>query len=849
MSSSPSPSGPRQPQQPPSQPRRWQQPGPASGQPQPQPQQRPDRGIPDGLIVGLLAVLLGTTALVWGATELGGLATHGRFPRPLPFLSTAGAIRHLATDPNDLAGAWPGTPTASLPSAAAFWLTFFALLALVLLLLLSAATARAKRRAAHDTRRRAQAEAEAGGAAGGAAVAASGEGAVGAGGVGVGGVGAGAVGDAGTPVGPPGQRRGPTPTDQHTTVPVGRTPFGPVAPGPGVAASGVPGAGVPMAPGVPGPAPSPGGSASSTPSSSTATSPTWPDRAGSFDRGPFDAGFTDAFPPGQTDAAPSAWGAAGPHGTPGDPPPPSHRAGPAWPDAASAQGATPDAAAPWTSSRSGMVTGAASDGRVIPQGTGGWSHDAPQHPGLPTVTDPGTGFPAGRADALPAQGAAVPTPGVGVGVPRPSGSTAAGWAQRGTAGDGYGVLPFALPETGTLCVFAPEAGAAGRHALMSAAVADAASAPLVVVTADPELWDGRPPHRRAVRFDPQQLTDDDPDSPRGRWAPHTACTEPVVATARARALLLPTVRPVAGAEEQSVRRLAETLLRCWLRAAALDGRPFRHVVRWAGTGSTGSGSTAGRQEAVAVLQSGATPVDVASGEEAWAGQLQSALLQPAPALGAALGRIRAALGAATELHVLAACTPQSPTAALDPAGLLEDGAAGSLYVLGHAGDGRLREPGSSSAPAVHSAMPLLSALVDDVVQRAWNTAEKARNAVAAPAPVFVLDDIAAVAPFPTLPQLMTDGATRGLRAVTLLRSPEQARARWGERAVHSLWTNADHCALLGPLSPAPLAALLASLGAAEHSGQQALGPDELLVLAGRHRTAPPQRFRIGPVRG
>ncbi|WP_052434912.1 TraM recognition domain-containing protein [Streptacidiphilus melanogenes] len=815
MSSSPSPSAPRRPQQQPSpssspSSRRWQQPG----QPQSQPPQRPERGIPDGLIVGLLAALLGTTALVWGSTALGGLVSHGRFPHPLPFLSTAGAIRHLATDPNDLPGAWPGTPTASLPSAPAFWFTFFALLALVLLLLLSAATARAKRRAAHDAREREQAEAGAVSVPGAAPGAAAGIGAD---------AGAAGMGGAAAAFGPPGQRRGPTPADHQTSVPTGRTPPGPTAPGPGVAASGVPGAGVPGA-GVPG---APGGASPSG----------W--SGGQGLQGSAGGGLSGAVPPAQpygtTDggAAPSPWG-AGPLGAPGDLPPTGHRPEPQWLDAAPAGSAALGTAPTWaTAAGLGTATGPAADGRVVPQAAGS------RAPSVPS--------PSGLGDALPTEGVA--TAPSGVNVPRPGGSTAAGWSQRAAAAaDHQAPQVFALPETGTMCVFAPEAGVAGRRALMSAAVAEAASAPLVVVTADAELWDGRPPHRRAARFDPQQLTDDDPDAPRGRWAPHSACTEPVIATARARALLLPTVRPVAGAEEQSVRRLAETLLRCWLRAAALDGRPFRHVARWAG-GSTGGGSGAGRQEAVAVLQSAATPVDAAAGEEAWAGQLQAALLQPAPALDAALGRVRAALGAVAELHVLAACTPESPATALDPAALLEDGAAGSLYLLGRAGDGRLREPDNGNAAAVHSAMPLLSALVDDVVQRAWNTAGKAHNAMTAPAPVFVLDDIAAVAPFPTLPQLMTDGATHGLRAVTLLRSPEQARARWGERAVHSLWTNADHCAVLGPLSPAPLAALLASLGAAEHSAQQALGPDELLVLAGRQRTAPPQRFRIGQTRG
>jgi hypothetical protein len=469
---------------------------------------------------------------------------------------------------------------------------------------------------------------------------------------------------------------------------------------------------------------------------------------------------------------------------------------------------------------------------------------------MPTVADPDIWFPAGRADAFAAEGSpTAPTAPSGANVPRPGGSTAAGWAQRAGSANGTTPRRFTLPDTGTMCVFAPEAGSAGRRALMSAAVADATSSPLVVVTADAELWAARPPHRRAARFDPQQLTDDDPETPRGRWAPHSGCAEAAVASARARALLLPTVRPVADDEEQGVRELAETLLRCWLRAAALDGRPFRHVARWAGGGSVGGGSGAGRQEAVGVLQSAATPPDVAAGEPAWAGQLQAALLQPASTLEPALGRVRAALGSVAELHVLAACTPESPATAIDPTALLGDGAAGSLYLLGHAGDGRLREPGSGTAPAVHSAMPLLSALVDDAVQRTWNTCTRTGDTGPAPAPVFVLDDIAAVAPFPTLPQLMAHGGAQGLRAVTLLRSPEQARARWGERAVHSLWTNADHCAVLGPLSPAPLTALLASLGVAEHSVQQALGPDELLVLAGRHRATPPQRFRIRPVQG
>ncbi|MEY9876104.1 hypothetical protein ABH931_005611 [Streptacidiphilus sp. MAP12-33] len=699
--------------------------------------------MPDGAIVGLLAVLLGTTVLVWGATGLGALISHGHFPHPLPFLSTAPAIRHLATAPNDLPGAWPGTPAGSLPSPAAFWLTFFALLAVALTLLISAATARAKRRAAHSAAvRRATVatqpdrpwnEGEAHPGAGPAAPAPH-----------------------NAPVPPPPRR----------------------APGPREGAS----------VGMPGRLPAP------------VTVPVAGDQGASADRASWSA---------RSGTVPESQAASAALHAPGQAHPPSSAP-------SSAPSSTPPS--PWTA--------------------------AP-----PSAT-----------------------------VPRPGGATAAGWARAGARagqfGSGNPTPRFTMPPSGTVCVFAPEAGSAARRALVSSVIAETKSGPLVVVTSDPFLWDTRPPYRRALRFDPQHVTTEgdedagDTPPPRGRWAPHSGCAEPVVATARARALLLPTARPVADREEQAVRALAETLLRCWLRAAALDGRPFRHVARWATGGSgggsgggsagglgsvaghgpgngSGSGTGGGRQEAVAVLQSAATAADVASGDEPWAGQLQAALLHASPTLDAALGRVRAALGAVAELHVLAACTPGGPESALDPEALLTGGTAGSLYVLGRSGDGRLREPGGDSGPVAHSAMPLLSALVDDVVQRAWHSSPQNGSERPLPGPLLVLDDIAAVAPFPTLPQLMADGTAQGLRALTLLRSPEQARARWGERAVHSLWTTADHRAVLGPLSPAPLAALLASVGAAEYAPQPGLGEHDMLLLPGRHHPAElPQRFRI-----
>lgn len=46
---------------------------------------------------------------------------------------------------------------------------------------------------------------------------------------------------------------------------------------------------------------------------------------------------------------------------------------------------------------------------------------------------------------------------------------------------------------------------------------------------------------------------------------------------------------------------------------------------------------------------------------------------------------------------------------------------------------------------------------------------------------LVLDDIAAVAPLPRLPELLATGEEQGLPTVALLRSREQARARWTQQ--------------------------------------------------------------------
>ena len=52
-------------------------------------------GLPDGLIVGIIAFLLGVTLLVWTATGIAAVLAHGAWPTDVHFTRTPRAMRAL----------------------------------------------------------------------------------------------------------------------------------------------------------------------------------------------------------------------------------------------------------------------------------------------------------------------------------------------------------------------------------------------------------------------------------------------------------------------------------------------------------------------------------------------------------------------------------------------------------------------------------------------------------------------------------------------------------------------------------------------------------------------------------
>ncbi|MFF3955685.1 type IV secretory system conjugative DNA transfer family protein [Streptomyces sp. NPDC001890] len=304
-----------------------------------------------------------------------------------------------------------------------------------------------------------------------------------------------------------------------------------------------------------------------------------------------------------------------------------------------------------------------------------------------------------------------------------------------------------VPSPRAPVVYGP---AATRRPTAVQAINDA-DGPALVVTSDPTVWaetkDARAKLGPVLVYDPGHLCD---TPARLHWSPTAGCEQPETAAARSAALLAP-VRPQARIDAATADT-AETLLQCWLHAAAIDGRPFRQVHRWALGGSA--------HEPVRLLR---THPKAASG---LAGLLESALTAHPERREMAQALTVRAFGALSSVHIREACTPnRSDSLALESF----VGEGGTLYVVGEP----IEDPRSGPG-----AMPLLTALASHVVEHGRRMAARSSAGRLDPPMTLVLDDIAAVAPLPRLPELLANGRDMGLPALALLRSREQARARW-----------------------------------------------------------------------
>ncbi|MEU4798552.1 type VI secretion protein [Streptomyces sp. NPDC023327] len=309
------------------------------------------------------------------------------------------------------------------------------------------------------------------------------------------------------------------------------------------------------------------------------------------------------------------------------------------------------------------------------------------------------------------------------------------------------------PLAGPLVLGTPETRR--PHALQAIQDAEAAA---LVLTSDPTLWeetkDARAKLGPVLLYDPSHLCD---TPARMHWSPTSGCQDKATATRRAVALLAP-IRPAARLDA-TVADTAELLMRSFLHAAAVADKPMRNVHRWS------QGTQV--QEAVRILR---THPKAAPGA---AGELEAALTAYPERRDVAQELTTRALSALFTVHVRESCTPNR-TDALTLDSFVREG--GTLFVVGEA----IEDPKSRQGPG---AMPLLTALASSVVEHGRRMAERSSSGRLDPPMTLVLDDAAAVAPLPQLPELLTSGADLGMPTRALLRSREQARSRWPDSAL------------------------------------------------------------------
>ncbi|MGW8947832.1 type VI secretion protein [Streptomyces koyangensis] len=279
----------------------------------------------------------------------------------------------------------------------------------------------------------------------------------------------------------------------------------------------------------------------------------------------------------------------------------------------------------------------------------------------------------------------------------------------------------------------------------------AAEGAALVVTSAPTLWaetkDARSKLGPVHLYDPSHLCDT-PD--RLHWSPIAGCQDMATATTRSAALLAP-VRPHSPLDA-AVADTAQTMLRCFLHAAETAGKGIKHLHRW----SQGSHL----QEAVTVLR---THPRAAPGS---AGELESALTAHPVRRDQALQLIGKTLASLSSVHIRNACgANRSDVTAVES--FVAEG--GTLYVVGE----------SVEDPKSHpDAVPLVTAFASYVVEHGRRVAARSPAGRLDPPALLVLEDLAAVAPLPQLPELLAAGPQEGIHPLVLLRSEEQARSRW-----------------------------------------------------------------------
>jgi len=316
------------------------------------------------------------------------------------------------------------------------------------------------------------------------------------------------------------------------------------------------------------------------------------------------------------------------------------------------------------------------------------------------------------------------------------------WAGLNLGGGNGDMTYYAGRERAVLVLGPPRCGKTSCFVIPSVIEAPGA---LVSTSTKPDVLATTGPYRSrkgdCYVFDPSGAVALPPFARALRWSPVSGCEsfEWAVATAHH---LASAARPGAALSEAAhwVER-AEALLAPLLHAAAISERNLADVMRWVLGHDLGEPSrilsSRGREMAGVVL----------SGIIATEDRERSGILSTAAGLLAAYRSERA---------LQAACGPN-----FDPRAFALS--AGTVYIC-------------APAHAQEQLAPLVVTLIEQI-----RSAVYSRPAGSVPV-VMALDEVAQIAPLPSLPAIAAEGGGQGLVTLACLQDLSQARVRWGAAA-------------------------------------------------------------------
>lgn len=251
-----------------------------------------------------------------------------------------------------------------------------------------------------------------------------------------------------------------------------------------------------------------------------------------------------------------------------------------------------------------------------------------------------------------------------------------------------------------------------------------------------------------------------------RWSPVAGADDPQTAMVRARSLANAAGAGKGVTSGEFWATHAERVLRCYLHAAALGDRTISDVRQWADAPDL--------DDPVELLRT-------SPHAPSWASELQALGNVADRQRDGVWGVTQQALAALADPRVLAACNPPKG-GAFRPDDLLASN--GTLFLVGQ-------------AETQDVIAPLVAALVEAVAEAARHRAASRPGGRLAPTLLLALDEVANIAPLPTLPTLLAEGGGTGITTMIVLQSRSQAKARWGEENAEAIIAACTHRLVLG----------------------------------------------------